>query len=70
MVGFNAVVEIFRLTVPDGLDIRIIPPQLPQRFTTLKTRALLCELGYRFRANKMIVEIDYMVDQIALRGSL
>jgi hypothetical protein len=32
VVGLDAVVEVFRLTVLDGLDIRIIPLQLPQRF--------------------------------------
>src|SRR5512132_2301388 len=32
VVALDAVVEVFRLTVPDGLNIRITPLQLPQRF--------------------------------------
>ena len=32
VLGLDALVEVFRLTEPDALDIRIIPLQLPQRF--------------------------------------
>ena len=32
MIGLDAVVEVFHLTVFDDLGIRIIPLQLPQRF--------------------------------------
>jgi hypothetical protein len=32
VIGLNAIVEVFRLTVLDGLNVWMIPLQLPQGF--------------------------------------
>jgi hypothetical protein len=51
VVGLDAVVEVFRLTVLDDLDIRIIPLHLPQRFAV----------------GRVLVGVDHLRDPVWLR---